>query len=108
METLTIDAKTLCEKFECDSIQHRIQTGVQIRGNFFIQDEQQCIVASPLQSIGVLLLRANQNIDVFHSHKRRTRSDAKFTDGHPDEIILKIENLATHYGRLYRCFDTQK
>ena len=108
METLTIDAKTLCEKFECDSIQHRIQTGVQIRGNFFIQDEQQCIVASPLQSIGVLLLRVNQNIDVFHSYKRRTRSDAKFTDGHPDEIILKIDNLSTHYGRLYRCFDTQK
>lgn len=108
METLTIDAKTLCEKSECDSIQHRIQTGVQIRGNFFIQDEQQCIVASPLQSIGVLLLRANQEVDVFHSHRRRIRSDAKFIDGHPDEIILEIDNLATHYGRLYKCFDTQK
>lgn len=108
METLTIDAKTLCEKFECDSIQHRIQTGIQIRGNFFIQDIEQRIEASPLQSIGVLLLKPNQNVEILHSHRRRTRSDAKFTEGHPNEITLKMENLVKPYGRLYKCFNIQK
>lgn len=105
METLTIEAQVLCELFKCDSIQHRIQTGVQIRGNFFVQDIERRIVASPLQSIGVLLLPASQDVEVLHSHRRRVRSDAKFIDGHPDEIILEIDDSGIPYGRLYRCFN---
>lgn len=106
METLTIDAKTLCEKFACDSIQHRIPTGVQIRANFFMQDEYKRIKSSPLQSVGVLLLRSDQDIDVFHSHSRKIRSDAKFNYGHSDEIILEVRDLVNPYGRLYKCHDT--
>lgn len=101
-DLMYIDVKTLCKLHHCASVQHRIDTGRQIRADYFSHDEDGNITKSKLQSIGILLIPAEQQIAVIHSHDRKIRTDAIYTKRHPTEIILKQipENLMV--GRLYR------
>lgn len=96
---LSVDVATMCDKYECDSIQRRSFTGRQIRANFFTAEDD-VIQKSKLATVGVLLV--TRNIDVIHSLKRSTRTDAKYTKKHPDEIILDVVSEDLRTGRLYK------
>lgn len=97
-----IDVKRLCELNNCNSVQHRIDTGRQIRADYLSHDEQGNITKSKLQSIGILLIPANQHITVLNSHDRKIRTDAIYTKRHPTEIILDEIPAKLLIGRLYR------
>lgn len=101
-DLMYIDVKRLCELHKCESVQHRIDTGRQIRADYFSRDNEGNINKSKLQSIGILLIPADQPITVLNSYDRKIRTDAIYTKRHPTEIILEQipEKLLT--GRLYR------
>ena len=96
---LSVDVATMCDKYECDSIQRRSFTGRQIRANFFTVEDD-VIQKSKLATVGVLLV--TRDIDVIHSLERSTRTDAKYTKKHPDEIILDVISEDLQSGRLYK------
>lgn len=99
---LSVDVATLCDKYECDSIQRRYFTGRQIRANFFTKKDG-IIQKSKLATIGTLLLR--KHISVVNSFQRSTRTDAKYTKQHVDEIILDIVGEDLRSGRLYKRYN---
>lgn len=99
--TVSVDAKTMCDKHKCDSIQRRFFTGRQIRANFFtVKDD--IVQKSKLATVGVTVL-AN-DIDVVRSHQRSTRTDAKYIKQHIDEIILDAIPQSLRSGRLYKRY----
>lgn len=101
-----LDIKKLCELYKCQSIQHRIKSGKQTRANFFTYDQNGAIERSVLKSVGVLLLKPNQNVEVMHSHDRKIRTDAIYIEKHPDEIELHpIVDKKLLRGRIYKRFD---
>lgn len=97
-----IDVKTLCKLHQCNSVQHRIDTGRQIRADYFSHDDDGNLLKSKLQSIGILLIPDEQQIAVIHSHDRKIRTDAIYTKRHPTEIILREVPEKFLTGRLYR------
>lgn len=97
-----IDVKTLYKLYHCQSVQHRIHTGRQIRADYFSHDADGNITKSKLQSIGILLISADQSITVLTSHDRKVRTDAIYTKRHPTEIILEDVPEKFLIGRLYR------
>lgn len=97
-----IDVKTLCKLYHCQSVQHRIHTGRQIRADYFSHDADGNITKSKLQSIGILLISADQSITVLTSHDCKVRTDAIYTKRHPTEIILEEVPEKFLIGRLYR------
>lgn len=97
-----IDVKKLCELNNCNSVQYRIDTGRQIRADYFSRDNNGNITKSKLQSIGILLIPAEQQIQVLTSHDRKIRTDAIYTKRHPTEIILDEIPAKLLTGRLYR------
>jgi hypothetical protein len=101
-DLMYIDVNTLCKIYGCESVQQRIDTGKQIRANYFSYDEQGNVMKSKLHSIGVLIVPQSQGIEVVQSHERKIRTDAIYTERHPTEII--IEEIPEHLriGRLYR------
>lgn len=101
-DVMYIDVKRLCELNNCNSVQHRIDTGRQIRADYFSHDENGNITKSKLQSIGILLIPAEQQIQVLTSHERKIRTDAIYTKRHPTEIILEEIPAKLLTGRLYR------
>lgn len=101
-DVMYIDVKTLCKLNKCESVQHRIDTGRQIRANYFSHDDRGFITKSKLQSIGILLVPQMQPLDVVQSHDRKIREDAIYTERHPTEIILKQIPAKLVYGRFYR------
>lgn len=103
--TLSIDAKTMCDKYECDSIQHRFFTGRQIRANFFTEKDD-IVQKSKLATVGIVLLIAD--IQVVHSHDRSIRTDAKYVKKHVDEIVLDSIPTKLRSGRLYKRYDEKK
>lgn len=106
---LSVDVATLCDKYECDSIQRRSLTGRQIRANFFTKQDG-IIQKSKLATVGVLLL--TKRAEVLHSLDRSIRTDAKYTKQHVDEIILDVisDVISTDLrsGRLYKRLDEVK
>lgn len=101
-DIMYIDVKRLCELHQCNSVQHRIDTGRQIRADYFSRDDNGNITKSKLQSIGILLVPAEQQIQVLTSHDRKIRTDAIYTKRHPTEIILDEIPAKLLIGRLYR------
>lgn len=102
---LSVDAKTMCEKHQCDSIQRRFFTGRQIRANFFTEKDD-VVQKSKLATVGIILLTAD--IQVVHSHERSIRTDAKYTKQHIDEIVLDIIPQDLRSGRLYKRYNEKK
>ena len=96
---LSVDVATMCDKYECDSIQRRSFTGRQIRANFFTTEDD-VIQKSKLATVGVLLV--TRRIEVVHSLQRSTRTDAKYIKKHPDEIIFDVVSKDLHTGRFYK------
>lgn len=103
--TLSVDAKTICEKHQCDSIQRRFFTGRQIRANFFTQKDD-IVQKSKLATVGIVLL--TDKIEVVHSHDRSIRTDAKYTKQHVDEVVLESIPAELRSGRLYKRYDDKK
>ena len=103
--TLSVDAKNMCNKYECDSIQRRFFTGRQIRANFFTKKDN-IVQKSKLETVGIVLL--TDDIEVVHSHDRSIRTDAKYTKQHVDEIILESIPAELRSGRLYKRYDDKK
>lgn len=101
-DIMYVDVKKLCELNKCNSVQHRIDTGRQIRADYFSNDNDGNITKSKLQSIGILLIPADQRIEVLTSHDRKIRTDAIYTKQHPTEIILDEIPPKLQIGRLYR------
>lgn len=101
-DVMYIDVKRLCELNNCNSVQHRIDTGRQIRADYFSRDHDGNITKSKLQSIGILLIPSDQQITVLTSHDRKIRTDAIYTKRHPTEIILEEIPQKLLTGRLYR------
>ena len=100
-----LDIKKLCELYKCQSIQHRIKSGQQTRANFFTHAEDGSVERSVLKSVGVLLLKPHQKVEVMRSHDRKIRTDAIYTEKHPDEIELHpIVNKNIFKGRIYKRF----
>lgn len=103
--TVCVNAKTMCDKHECDSIQKRSFTGRQIRASFFTQKDGM-IQKSKLATVGIVLL--TDDVQVVHSHDRSIRTDAKYTKQHVDEIILESIPASLRSGRLYKRYDEKK
>lgn len=101
-DIMYIGVKRLCELNKCNSVQHRIDTGRQIRADYFSRDSDGNITKSKLQSIGILLIPADQQITVLTSHDRKIRTDAIYTKRHPTEIILEEIPAKLLTGRLYK------
>ena len=102
---LYLDIKKLCELYKCQSIQHRIKSGQQTRANFFTYAEDGSVERSVLKSVGVLLLKPHQEVEVMRSHDRKIRTDAIYAEKHPDEIELHpIVNKNIFKGRIYKRF----
>lgn len=101
-DLMYIGVKKICELNNCKSVQHRIDTGRQIRADYFSRDAEGNITKSKLQSIGILLIPADQQITVLTSHDRKIRTDAIYTKRHPTEIILEQIPQKLLTGRLYR------
>ena len=101
-DLMYIGVKRLCELNNCNSVQHRIDTGRQIRADYFSRDSDGNITKSKLQSIGILLIPADQQITVLTSHDRKIRTDAIYTKRQPTEIILEQIPQRLLTGRLYR------
>lgn len=97
-----VRVKQICEKFGCSSIQHRIDTGRQIRANFFSHDADGFINKSRLQSVGILLIPPTQAVTVLSSLDRKIRNDAIYTKRHPTEIIIDAIPEKFLTGRMYR------
>ncbi|SJM38394.1 hypothetical protein A1019T_02386 [Psychrobacter pasteurii] len=102
---LSIDVKTLLEKYKCSSIQRRVLSGRQIRAEFYTLDHQGLLHKSRRESVGVLLIPNGMAIDVFESEPRRTRNDNLFMDGNPNEIKDGITDNEFSICRLYRNDD---
>lgn len=102
---LSVDANTMCEKYECDSIQRRFDTGRQIRANFFTKKDN-IVQKSKLATVGIVLL--TRNVDVIHSLDRSIRTDAKYTDQHVDEIVFDYIPPKMRSGRLYKRYSEKK
>lgn len=100
--TLSVDVKTLCEKYKCDSIQRRFFTGRQIRANFFTEKDD-VIQKSKLATVGVVLV--TEPVEVVHSLDRSVRTDAKYTKKHIDEIVFDEIPELFRSGRLYKIYD---
>ena len=101
-DLMYIGVKKICELYNCNSVQHRIDTGRQIRADYFSRDNDGNITKSKLQSIGILLIPSDQQITVLTSHDRKIRTDAIYTKHHPTEIILEQIPQKLLTGRLYR------
>lgn len=104
---LLLNVADLCNVYQCDSIQHRIATGRQIRADYFSYNDKKEIEKSVLKKIGVLLLSPNLNVEVMQSHQRSIRTDALYVKNHPKEIILDIPELYP-IGRIYRRYNDKK
>ena len=103
-----LDIRKFCDLYKCQSIQHRIKSGQQTRANFFSYAEDGSIERSVLKSVGVLLLKPYQEVEVMRSHSRKIRTDAIYTEKHPDEIELHpIVNKDIFKGRIYKRFNLQ-
>lgn len=87
-DELTVSVASICNRFECDSIQLRTRTGRQIRANYFVKDRSGMLEKSQLKSVGTLI--TNQLVTVEKSLQRSIRSDAIYAIEHPDEIKLPL------------------
>lgn len=97
---LFIETNSLIEKFNCNSIQHRRKTGLQIRANFFtIKDGY--LEKSKLSSVGVLFIPHDIEVSIFKSAKRKIRSDAIYHKEQSNEIILEEVPLSLKHGKHY-------
>ena len=103
--TLSVDVKTLCEKYKCTSIQRRFFTGRQIRANFFTEKDG-VVQKSKLATVGVALV--TKPVEVIHSLDRSIRTDAKYTKKHIDEIVFDKIPESFRSGRLYKIYDEAK
>ncbi|MGP5065029.1 hypothetical protein ACTXIZ_12785 [Psychrobacter celer] len=99
---VNIDTARLCDVYDCDSIQQRIFTGRQIRANFFTQNNEGKLERSTLKSVGVLI--TDRRFSIVDSHQRSMRTDAIYTTGHPDEIVLEAISPELRSGRLYKKY----
>lgn len=97
---LLIKTNSLIEKFDCNSVQHRRRTGLQIRANYFTTKDGY-LEKSKLSSIGVLLIPYDIEINVFKSAKRKIRSDAIYHKKQSDEIIFEEVPLSLKHGKHY-------
>ena len=98
---LSIDAKTMCHKHQCNSIQRRFFTGKQIRANFFtIKDN--VMQKSKLATLGFIVL--SSEVAVIQSLERSIRTDAKYVKAHADEIVLEAIPKDMRSGRLYKRY----
>lgn len=98
--SLNADTATICDDYQCDSLQLRSATGSQIRASFFTRDQDGFLNKSKLQSIGVLLVP--MGVDVVKSHARSRRTDAIYIADHPREIEFDFIDKRIKTGRVYK------
>ena len=85
---LSIDVKHLCDMYGCKSIQRRYSSGRQIRANFYTIDESGMLEKSKLETLGILVIPQNMEVEIIKSHDRKIRTDAIYTEQHEDEIVF--------------------
>lgn len=85
---LSINVEHLCDMYECKSIQRRYSTGRQIRANFYTVDKSGLLEKSKLETLGILVIPHDMEVEIIKSHDRKIRTDAIYTEKHPDEIVF--------------------
>ena len=104
-DEIDISVNSLLKKHNCDSIQRRNETGRQIRAEFYKYDEKGFLLKSKRESVGVLLIPYNMEVEVLESDSRRIREDNLYTAGNEREIILDEEYSDFMTCRLYKNYD---
>lgn len=92
--SLELNIQQLCQQQACDYIQYRKPTGIQYKVQL-LQHNQDTIRSS----LGVYVLRPQQQVSLYQSLPRKVRKDALYVDDHPDEIKLPIELEERYYRK---------
>ncbi len=91
---LDLDVAALCRQLGCQYLQHRIPTGTQYKAQLLYRNQD-----TVRDSLGVFVLRPDQALELYHAIPRKTRKDALFVDGHPDEIPFPILVTGSYYKK---------
>lgn len=104
-DAIAVSVNSLLKNHNCDSIQRRNETGRQIRAEFYKYDEKGFLLKSKRESVGVLLIPYDMQVEVLESDSRRIREDNLYTEGNEREIILDEEYSEFMACRLYKNYD---
>ena len=91
---LDLDVAALCRQQGCQYLQHRIPTGTQYKAQLLYRNQD-----TVRDSLGVFVLRPDQALELYQAIPRKTRKDALFVDGHPDEIPFPISVTGSYYKK---------
>ena len=82
---LDLDVSILCQQLGCEHLQQRIPTGTQYKAQLMYHNQD-----TVRDSLGVFVLRPEQALTLYHAIPRKTRKDALFVEGHPDEFVFGV------------------
>ena len=91
---LDLDVAALCQQLGCEHLQQRIPTGTQYKAQLMYHNQD-----TVRDSLGVFVLRPDQALELYQAIPRKTRKDALFVDGHPDEIPFPISVTGSYYKK---------
>ena len=94
---LDLDVAALCQQLECEHLQQRIPTGTQYKAQLMYHNQD-----TVRDSLGVFVLRPGQVLTLYHAIPRKTRKDALFVEGHPDEIRFPIPVTGQFYKKFLK------
>ena len=94
---LDLDVAVLCQRLGCEHLQQRIPTGTQYKAQLMYHNQD-----TVRDSLGVFVLRPEQALTLYHAIPRKTRKDALFVEGHPDEIRFPIPVTGQFYKKFLK------